>query len=57
MAGGETLSFPDLDAARAASVDARVHAGIHFRTGCRLGIVQGRQVGRFEYQHLLRPAK
>ena len=56
-AGGETLSFADLDAARAASVDARVHAGIHFRTGCRLGVVQGRQVGRFEYQHLLRPAK
>jgi hypothetical protein len=54
-AGGETLSFTGMDHARAASVDARVHAGIHFRTGCRLGITLGRHVGRFEVQHLLRP--
>ena len=54
-AGGVTQTFLTLTQARDASVDARVHAGIHFRTGCRLGIIQGAQVGRFAYQHYLRP--
>lgn len=54
-AGGVTQTFQTLTEAREATVDARVHAGIHFRTGCRMGVVQGRQVGRFAYQHYLRP--
>ncbi len=56
-AGGVTQTFANLDQARNAAVDARVHAGIHFRTGCRLGIVLGTHVGAFAFQHYLRPLK
>ena len=35
--------------------DARVYGGIHFRFDQRAGARQGRQVGRFIYQHSLRP--
>ena len=56
-AGGVTQSFTSLTQAREAAVDARVYAGIHFRTGCRLGITLGRHVGAFTFQHYLRPLK
>jgi hypothetical protein len=54
---GATRTFARLSQAEAESVDARVFAGIHFRTGCARGIIQGKQVGRFVIQHSLRPAK
>jgi hypothetical protein len=56
-AGGVTRSFATLSAAADESVDARVIGGIHFRTGCTRGVIQGRQVGRFAYQHFLKPLK
>ena len=52
---GLTRSFKRLAEADAEAVSARVLGGMHFRTGCRRGILQGRQVGRFVMQHSLRP--
>jgi hypothetical protein len=37
--------------------DARVYGGIHFRFDQQAGGRQGRQVGRFIYEHHLRPAR
>lgn len=56
-AAGLTRSFKRLAEADAEAVSARVFGGMHFRTGCRRGILQGRQVGRFVIQHSLRPIK
>jgi hypothetical protein len=56
-AAGATRSFARLSKAEAEAVDARVFAGIHFRTGCARGITQGRQVGRFVIQHSLQLLK
>jgi hypothetical protein len=53
-AGGLTRSFAKLSDADAEAVSARVFGGMHFRSGCRRGITQGRQVGRFVIQHSLR---
>ena len=52
-----TRSFATLSQAVADTVDARVNAGIHFRSGCRLGAVHGAQVGRFDVLHYLRPLR
>lgn len=53
-AAGLTRSFSRLAQADAEAVGARVFGGMHFRTGCARGIIQGRQVGRFVIQHSLR---
>ena len=53
--GGLTRSFESLSQAGFESVDARVFGGMHFRTGCLLGLIQGGQVGRYVFQHSLRP--
>ena len=37
------------------SVDARVFGGMHFRTGCLLGLIKGGEVGRYVFDHSLRP--
>jgi hypothetical protein len=52
-----TRSFATLSEAAADAVDARVFAGIHFRTGCVQGVRHGEKVGRFVIQHWLRPLK
>jgi hypothetical protein len=54
-AAGHTRSFSRLAEADAEAVSARVFGGMHFRTGCQRGTLQGRQVGRFVIQHSLRP--
>jgi hypothetical protein len=54
---GNTRSYGSLSQAAAEAVDARVFAGIHFRTGCVQGVRQGGQVGRFVIQHSLKPLK
>lgn len=54
---GVTRSFTSLSQASAEAVEARVFAGIHFRTGCVHGLRHGEQVGRFVFQHHLRPLK
>lgn len=56
-AGGITRSYSSMSQAEAAAVDARVYGGIHFRTGCRLGIVQGEKIGRFAIQHYLQASQ
>lgn len=54
-AAGIPREFVSLSHADADAVDARVFSGIHFRTADRLGIVHGAQVGRFVFQHQLKP--
>ena len=56
-AAGSTRSYDSLSQAAAEAVDARVFAGIHFRTGCVQGVRQGEHVGRFAIQHFLKPVK
>jgi len=56
-AAGSTRNYDSLSQAAAESVDARVFAGIHFRTGCVQGVRQGEHVGRFAIQHFLKPVK
>ena len=54
-AAGITRSYrflPDVDAD---AVNARVFAGIHFRTGCTQSVRQGSRVARFVHEHALRP--
>jgi hypothetical protein len=53
-AAGITRSYSSLSQAEAEAVDARVFGGMHFRTGCAVGIRQGEKVGRFVIQHALR---
>ena len=52
-----TRQFESLSEASSESADARVFAGIHFRSGCRAGLRLGKQVGHFVIQHYLRPLK
>jgi len=54
-AAGATRSFATLSQAEAEAVNARVFGGMHFRTGCVRGVIQGNQVGRFAIRHSLRP--
>lgn len=56
-AAGATRSYANLMEAEDEAVDARVFGGMHFRTGCARGIIQGNQVGRFVIQHSLRSLK
>jgi hypothetical protein len=44
------------DGVARAVVDARVWAGVHWRTSCQVGKEVGEQVGRYVVQHALRPA-
>ncbi len=50
-----TRTFLSLREATDEAVDARVFGGMHFREGCVKGVIQGEQVGRFVFQHALRP--
>ena len=52
-----TRQFESLSEASSESADARVFAGIHFRSGCTAGVRQGTQVGRFVIKHYLKPLK
>ena len=56
-AAGLTRSFSRLSLAAAESVDARVFGGMHFRTGCAVGVKQGEKVGRFVILHALKEIK
>ncbi len=53
---GITRTFTSLSQAAADAVDARVFGGMHFRTGCVQGVRHGEKVGRFVFEHELRPA-
>ncbi len=54
-AAGIERKYTRLSHAESDSVDARVYAGIHFRFGCEVGIVQSRKVGKWIYLTQLRP--
>lgn len=54
-AAGLTRSFRNLPQADAEAVDARVFGGMHFRTGCEVGIKVGSEVAKFVVEHQLRP--
>ena len=54
-AAGITHSYGALSHADAESADARVYAGIHFRTGCELGHRLAADVARFVFARALRP--
>jgi hypothetical protein len=54
---GITRSFASFTQAGNEAVDARVYGGMHFRTGCKLGLRQGAQVGHFVYRHYLKPLR
>lgn len=56
-AAGITRSFDTLSQAAQEGADARVYAGIHFRTGCETGIRMGEKIGRYVILHALKPAK
>ncbi len=52
---GMTRSFTSFSQAAQENADSRVYAGIHFRTACRHGLLQGAQVGRYAFKHALLP--
>jgi hypothetical protein len=54
---GITRSFTSFSQAAQENADARVYAGIHFRTTCTDGLRQGKKVGRFAFKHYLKPIK
>ena len=56
-AAGLTRSFQTLSQAAQEGADARVYAGIHFRTGCEEGMRQGQRIGRYVFLHYLKPLK
>jgi hypothetical protein len=56
-AAGITRSFSSLSQAGFEAVDARVFGGMHFRTGCVRGLIQGGQVGRYVLGHALAPLR
>ncbi len=54
-AGQVVRSFHTFSMAADEAAMARVYAGIHFGTGCRVGVEQGEKIGRYAFEHLLRP--
>jgi hypothetical protein len=50
-----TRSYRSLSQAGFEAVDARVFGGMHFRTGCVRGLMQGGDVGRYVFKNALRP--
>jgi hypothetical protein len=56
-AAGVTRHYDRLSQAAQEAADARVYGGIHFRTGCEMGVKMGEKIGRFVSLHALRPLK
>lgn len=54
-AGPVTRSYRTFSAAADEAAVSRVYAGIHFGTGCDVGVAQGREIARFAFENLLRP--
>lgn len=50
-----TRSYRSLTGAAAETAIARVYAGIHFGTGCEVGVEQGEKIGHWVTGHYLRP--
>lgn len=54
-AGQVVRSYRTFSDAADESAMARVYAGIHFGTGCHVGVEQGEKIARHAFDHLLRP--
>ena len=54
-AGSVTRSYHSLSRAADEAAMSRVYAGIHFGTGCHVGVDQGEKIARYAFEHLLRP--
>jgi len=54
---GITRSFTSFSQAAQENADSRVYAGIHFRSACRDGLKQGTKVGRYIFNHFLKPVR
>ena len=52
---GSTRCFQTLSQAQEENSHSRVYAGIHFRTAIVAGDQLGRRIGRFAFEHALRP--
>jgi hypothetical protein len=52
---GITRSFTSFSQAAQENADSRVYAGIHFRSATRDGLKQGEKVGRYIFNHFLKP--
>src|SRR5262249_48866847 len=53
---GITRSFTGFSQAAQENANSRIYAGIHFRSACRDGLIQGAQIGRYVFEHTLQPA-
>jgi PAP2 superfamily len=54
---GITRSFTSFSQAAQENADSRVYAGIHFRSACRDGLKQGAKIGRYIFNHFLKPVR
>ena len=54
-AGPVTRSYNSFSRAADETAMARVYAGIHFGTGCHVGVDQGEKIARYAFENLLRP--
>jgi hypothetical protein len=52
---GATRQYANFDAVLKAVANARVHAGVHFRTSCSVGSEIGAKVGRWVRDRSLKP--
>lgn len=54
-AGPVTRTYHSFSRAADETALARVYAGIHFGTGCHVGVDQGEKIARYAFKHLMRP--
>lgn len=54
-AGPVTRTYHSFSRAADETAMARVYAGIHFGTGCHVGVDQGEKIARYGFEKLLRP--
>jgi hypothetical protein len=54
---GSTRCYESFSRAQEDNGNSRVYAGIHFRTAIREGDHLGRRIGRFAFEHVLRPLR
>jgi hypothetical protein len=55
--GGAFRSYDSFSAAAEENMNSRVWLGVHFRTACRHGLNQGKQVANYVVRHFLEPIK
>jgi hypothetical protein len=55
-APGVVRSYEGFSNAAMENALSRIYVGFHFRTACRHGLNQGRQIGQWVFRHFLRPA-